>query len=127
MTLTHIDLMRILFDAQRRGAIPQPALNRFPPVAMGDLDPDRIAEMDEDRQVIRVFIWTSEPRPDLARAYFDVIAPHLEGAWELDVLLAHGDPADRTAQISQRWFPGPAEPVPARPFPAPPMHPAISA
>ncbi|MEU6713004.1 hypothetical protein ABZ897_16100 [Nonomuraea sp. NPDC046802] len=125
--MKHLDVQRILFDAQRRGVIPQPVMHRFPPLAIGDLDPRRITEVDEDMQVIRVFVWTSEPRPELARAYFDVIARHLEGTWELDVLAMHGDPADRTAQITQRWFPGPAAPVPARLLPIRPLQPAVPA
>ncbi|TMR92552.1 hypothetical protein [Nonomuraea basaltis] len=127
MKLTRSDLIRILFDAQRRGEIPQPVMHRFPPLALGDLDPRRITEMDEENQTIKVFVWTSEPRPELARAYFDVIARHLEGNWLLDVVVAHGEPADRTAQISQLWFHGPAEPVPVRLLPTRPLQPAIPA
>ncbi|MEV0996811.1 hypothetical protein [Nonomuraea sp. NPDC050202] len=126
MKFTRAHLIRALFAAQRRGDIPQPAMLRFPPLALGDLDPRHITEVDEQRQIIKVFVWTSTPCPELARAYFDVIARHLEGAWELDVLVAHGDPADRTAQITQRWFPGPAEPIPAL-LPTRPLQPAIPA
>ncbi|MEU4513152.1 hypothetical protein AB0G05_26960 [Nonomuraea wenchangensis] len=130
MKLTHLDVQRILIIAQRRGEIPQPKMRRFPPLELGDLDPRRITDVDEDKQVIRVFVWTSEPRPELARAYFDVIARHLQGEWELDVLVSHGTPtaqAIRTAQITQTWFPGPAQPVPARLLPTRPLMPALGA
>ncbi|MEU4231145.1 hypothetical protein AB0F17_43210 [Nonomuraea sp. NPDC026600] len=127
MRFTRSDLIRVLFDAQRRGDIPKADMRAFPPLAPLDLDPRHMTEVDSANRVIRVFVLSSVPRPELARAYFDAIARHLEGKWLLEVIAAHGDAAEHTAHIAQWWFEGPAEPVPARPVASSPLQPAIPA
>ncbi|WP_433513861.1 hypothetical protein ACQP2T_61655 [Nonomuraea sp. CA-143628] len=126
MQFTRSDLIRVLFDAQRRGDIPKADMRAFPALAPLDLDPRHMTEVDSDNRIIRVFVLSSVPRPELARAYFDAIARHLEGEWHLKVIAAHGDHAEHTAHIAQWWFPGPAEPVPAWPASSP-LQPAIPA
>ncbi|GAA2410866.1 hypothetical protein GCM10010404_80950 [Nonomuraea africana] len=86
---------------------------------LDDHDHEHHAHIGAGSQTIKICLWSSSQRPELARAYFDAIAPHLEQGWSLDVAATFGRPVVRSFTIWRGPAQGEPEPVKAQDAPLP--------